>query len=909
MLAAVASLKVAAIVEWREEQVRNARYAAAYPTIGTVARGAADGSMKAHAIEILRGTATRFEYAVFGIAGVDGSPLAVWSRRPDGDKVVDSALVRQALERSSGVATRLLIGQGDAPYLDVAVAVEPGDPALGALFLRADAREVIASVVETWTEPSESAGADLVVPLGETIVVFRAPNQAYRANRAERVSTADQRRTEVKAILGSSGPVAGLDEEGQRAIAYSRPIPDSDWILQTHVAEAEVQRQLTQPERIVAGLVTSLVLAGAFLIILWWRQDANRFEMEERLRESETHFRTLADSGQALIWTAGIDKKCNYFNAPWLAFTGRTLEQELGDGWAEGVHPDDLERCFAIYVSAFDRRERFSMDYRLRTGDGEYRWIQDDGTPRFDSHGQFVGYIGHCLDISERKRHEAERDRLMTAIEQASEVIVLTDREGTIHYANPAFTAVTGYAVAEAVGRTPRILKSGEQDDAFYRQMWTSITDGKTWKGNLVNRRKDGTLYTEEATITPVRDSSGQITNFVAVKRDISEQMRMEAQLREAQKMESVGRLAGGVAHDFNNLLAVILSDASFVLDQMPEDSPLRGEVIEIQKAGERGAALTRQLLAFSRKQVLEPQILDLSQVTAGMEKMLRRLIGEDVDFALVLSPAIGLVKADPGQVEQVIMNLVVNAKDAMPDGGKLTVETSNVELREGDAALHPGANQGPYVRLAISDTGHGMDAATKERLFEPFFTTKGKGKGTGLGLSTVYGIIKQSGGHIMVSSEPNQGTTIEVYVPRHVGEPEPAETSRVTELPTTATETILLVEDEESVRRVTARMLRGAGYEVIVAANAREATLACENHASKIHLLVTDVVMPQVNGPQLAQQLVLQRPDLRVLFISGYPDGALGHHSTLGEGIAIIGKPFSAPDLIRKVRKTLDHN
>ena len=538
----------------------------------------------------------------------------------------------------------------------------------------------------------------------------------------------------MKAILGSTGPVSGLDDEGQRAIAYSRPIPDSNWTLQTHVAEAEVQKQLTQPERIVAGLVTSLVLAGAFLIILWWRQDANRSEMEERLRESETHFRTLADSGQALIWTAGIDKKCNYFNAPWLAFTGRALEQELGDGWAEGVHPDDLERCFAIYVTAFDRRERFSMDYRLRTRDGEYRWIQDAGTPRYDSHGQFVGYIGHCLDISERKRHEAERDRLMTAIEQANEVIVLTDREGTIHYANPAFTAVTGYSVAEAVGRTPRILKSGEQDDQFYRQMWTSITDGKTWKGSLVNRRKDGTLYTEEATITPVRDSGGQITNFVAVKRDISEQLRMEAKLRESQKMESVGRLAGGVAHDFNNLLAVILSDATFVLDQMPEESPLREEVLEIRKAGERGAALTRQLLAFSRKQVLEPQILDLAQVAAGMEKMLRRLIGEDIDFALVLSPAVGLVKADPGQVEQVIMNLVVNAKDAMPDGGKLTVEISNAEIGEADAVLHPGASH-RIVRTAGDQRhrpwhGRGDQGAALRAVLHH----EGAGKGDGSG-------------------------------------------------------------------------------------------------------------------------------------------------------------------------------
>ena len=387
---------------------------------------------------------------------------------------------------------------------------------------------------------------------------------------------------------------------------------------------------------------------------------------------------------------------------------------------------------------------------------------------------------------------------------------------------------------------------------------------------------------------------------------DITQQKRLEEQLQASQKMEAVGQLAGGVAHDFNNLLSVVVNYANFVLDGLHESDPLRKDVLEIRKAGDRAVSLTRQLLAFSRKQVLEPQVLDLNKTVAEMEPMLKRLIGEDVELVRTLATGLGKVKADPGQVEQVIMNLVVNARDAMPTGGRLTMETANVELDAGYARENPVITPGAYVLLAISDTGCGMDEEVRKRLFEPFFTTKELGKGTGLGLSTVYGIVKQSGGYIWVSSEPDQGSTFKVYLPRLMDETAPATVPKEEEEVLAGTETILVVEDEDAVREVAARMLRSAGYRVLTASNGSEALSSCEGHPEKIHLLLTDVVMPGMSGRQLAKRMREVRPELQILYMSGYLPSAIGHHGVLEPGEVFLHKPFNGKELRRKVRRAL---
>ncbi|MCM2270812.1 MAG: response regulator, partial [Thermoanaerobaculia bacterium] len=385
-----------------------------------------------------------------------------------------------------------------------------------------------------------------------------------------------------------------------------------------------------------------------------------------------------------------------------------------------------------------------------------------------------------------------------------------------------------------------------------------------------------------------------------------SERARLEAQFRQAQKMEAVGRLAGGVAHDFNNLLSVILGYAEVAMARDGLDDATRADVAEIRRAGESAAALTRQLLAFSRQQVLSPVVLDLNAVVAPLEPMLARLLGEDVVVRLRLAPALGRVEADAHQIEQVVMNLAVNSRDAMPDGGHLTIETADVELDAAYAEQHVGVEPGHYVMLAISDDGHGMDAATRERLFEPFFTTKEAGKGTGLGLATVYGIVKQSGGHIWIYSESGQGTTFRIYLPRTDGAA-PAVVARPPAAPRGGDETVLVVEDQEALRQLLGRLLSAAGYRVLTASNGAEALALSAAHAGAVDLVLTDVVMPEMGGLELMARLRERHPELRVLFMSGYTEETVARHGVLDPARNFLGKPFTAAELARRVRTLLD--
>jgi signal transduction histidine kinase/ActR/RegA family two-component response regulator len=400
---------------------------------------------------------------------------------------------------------------------------------------------------------------------------------------------------------------------------------------------------------------------------------------------------------------------------------------------------------------------------------------------------------------------------------------------------------------------------------------------------------------------------SSQIGQFIERKRAEEALRNSEEQLRQAQKLEAIGMLAGGIAHDFNNLLTVIGGYSDLTLVQLREEDPLRSNINEVKKAAERAAGLTRQLLAFSRKQVLQPKVLDLNAVVSELEKLLRRLIGEDIGFRTVLESTLGSVKADPGQIEQIIMNLAVNARDAMPRGGKLTIETKNVDLDEYYAKKHIAVIPGPYVMLAVSDTGTGMDQQTQARIFDPFFTTKETGKGTGLGLSTVYGIVKQSGGNIWVYSEVGRGTTFKVYLPRVDEGAEEYKRSAETQVDFRGPETVLVAEDEEMVRKLACKVLEMSGYRVLEAANGGAALLICERHNEPIHLLITDVIMPEMSGRELADRLAQLRPEMKVLYMSGYTDNAIVHHGVLNEGASFIQKPFATHALARKVREVLD--
>ncbi len=530
----------------------------------------------------------------------------------------------------------------------------------------------------------------------------------------------------------------------------------------------------------------------------------------------------------------------------------------------------------------------------------------------FEHNGDRV-FLAIILDLTQRRRAEAERSRLLQVIDRARDSIVVTDPDGTIQYVNPAFEAVTGYRRAEVLGRNPNILKSGHHDQAFYRELWETITGGRTWAGRIVNRRRDGTLYTEETTISPVMDEGGNIINFLAVKRDITQQLqaaeervRLEEQLHRAQRLESVGRLAGGIAHDFNNMLGVILGYGESILEQLREGDPLREDIREIVEAARRSSALTRQLLAFSRRQTLQPQVINLNTVIRNMERLLGRLLGEDIHLQLLLSEDLHPVLADPAQMEQVIMNLAVNARDAMPDGGTLILETSNRPLDEEYARTHVDTEPGEYVMLAVTDTGVGMEKEVLERIFDPFFTTKEEGLGTGLGLSVVYGMVKQSGGHIWVYSEPGQGTTFKIYLPKTDRDACPAEKKLERAAPVTGKGQVLVVEDEEGLRRLLQSFLTRLGYTVTVAANGGEALLLVEEKGLRPDLIVTDVVMPKMSGRELVRRLQRDHPEIRALYMSGYTESAIGRNGLLEPGIHFIQKPFSIRDLAEAVRRAL---
>jgi len=521
--------------------------------------------------------------------------------------------------------------------------------------------------------------------------------------------------------------------------------------------------------------------------------------------------------------------------------------------------------------------------------------------------GKQYGRIWVFRDITQLKQTEAQLRKLSQAVEQSPAMVVITDVQGGIEYVNPKFSQVTGYTFAEVAGQNPRVLKSGNLEPGFYQELWATITSGRTWQGEFHNRKKNGNLFWERATISPITNSRGGITHFLAIKEDITEHKHLEAQFRQAQKMEAVGRLAAGVAHDFNNLLTVILGYSDLVLGDLAPGDRLRDSLEEVKKAGERAAGLTRQLLAFSRQQLLEPRELELNTVVTDCARMLQRLVGEDITLKVELDADLPHIRVDPGQLEQAIINLVVNARDAIPQFGKITITTTQAALTEADCRLQAGARPGPHVMLTVADTGSGMDEATLGRIYEPFFTTKDPGKGTGLGLAMVFGFIQQSGGHITAASAPGQGTTFKIHLPALArGSPVAAGGTPAEPLPG-GTETILLVEDEAAVRQLSRHLLEARGYTILEAARGDVALRLAETHAGGIDLLITDVVMPGMGGGQLAEAMRTRRPDIKILLVSGYSGDALHRHGGVNPGISLLPKPFTVSALALKVREVLD--
>jgi PAS domain S-box-containing protein len=631
-----------------------------------------------------------------------------------------------------------------------------------------------------------------------------------------------------------------------------------------------------------------------------------RVQAEEALRASEALYRNLVETTPDAIVVTDPEARIVRVNRQAVRTFGYdSPEQLIGSNGLQFVVSEEQPLARASLDQALARGRVENVEITLLRRDGSRFPAEASGVAIADQAGQPQALLVVVRDVSERRRVDQRVRELAAAVEKCHDAILIRDMDDRIAFWNEGAERLYGWTAAQAVGQFAHALLF-EKPSSPLREALRAVVEQGEWAGELEQVDSRGRPVVVACRWTLIRDRAGQPRGKLVLNTDITEKKKLEMQLLHAQRMESVGRLAGGVAHDFNNLLTIITGYSEMLLLRREHDDPAAEALREILRAGERAAALTRQLLAFSRRQILQPQVLDLNLLVRESEKMLRRLIGEDIDLASALAADLGPVRADPGQFEQILLNLVVNARDAMPTGGQLTLETQNVDLDGSYAERHPGVSPGPYVLLAVTDTGCGMNEAVRARVFEPFFTTKAE-VGTGLGLATVFGIVQQSGGHIEVYSEPGRGSTFKVYLPRLPATAAAAAPTGAAAPVPAGTETVLVAEDEERVRALARVALQSYGFTVLEARDSREAVALAQHHNGPIHLLMTDVVMPKVSGRQLAEQLAALRPGLKVLFMSGYTDDAVFRHGVLEAGTAFLQKPFTPTALARKVREVLD--
>jgi len=618
----------------------------------------------------------------------------------------------------------------------------------------------------------------------------------------------------------------------------------------------------------------------------------------------------ITDGTTDAVFVKDLQGRYLMMNAAGASFLGQSVENILGKDDAELFTPE-IGRAIMQRDQMVVQSGKTQTYEEAATAAGVTRTYLATKGPFRDSAGQVIGLLGICRDISERKLAEEimrqSQQKLRIHFEHTPLAVVEWDLQFRVAAWNPSAERIFGYSRQEAIGQHASFIVPVHFRE-HVEEIWIELLKQKGGvRSNNDNITKDGHIISCEWYNTPLVDESGRVLGVASLAQDVTERVALEERLRQSQKMEAVGRLAGGVAHDFNNLLTVILGYSQILADGVPPGSRLADSTAQIKSAADRASGITRQLLAFSRKQVLSPRMVNLNEIVLNLDSLLRRLIGEDIEVMTVPADDLGSVKADPGQIEQVIMNLALNARDAMPHGGKLTLETSNAQLDNSYARDHQPVEPGRYVMLAVSDTGHGMTPETQARIFEPFYTTKEVGKGTGLGLSMVYGIIKQSGGYIWVYSEPDRGTTLKIYLPRI---DQPSETPETPERPKSVkrgTETILLVEDDSQLRQLSSSVLAHCGYKVLVASSPEEGIETFKANYRDIRLLITDVVMPRMNGRQLAERITQISDEVRVLYISGYTNNAIVHYGVLDSGLWFLPKPYTLSGLVAKVREVLD--
>ena len=635
--------------------------------------------------------------------------------------------------------------------------------------------------------------------------------------------------------------------------------------------------------------------------------DTERVQAKRALEESEARFRSLFEHAAVGIARLGRDGRFGNANAAAERILGYSREELAGLPFTDVTYADETAEAVATFDGLLrGDADSHHLEIRFVRNGGDVGWGSLILSAVRDPDGSLEFIVCMLEDVTEKRLAEGRYRLLTTAVEQTGEIIIITDTEFVAQYANPAFEEITGYDRSEMTGRDVALLWVDADTHPLEGEIGRHIAEGRVWSGRIANRKSDGEAFFSDATISPVRDDSGEITSVVLVFNDITVQTDLEQRLQQANKMEAVGRLAGGIAHDFNNLLTIITAHAELLAAQTEHDDVARARTEEIVAASGKGADLVHRLLTFGRKAVIAPHVVNVNAIIIEVERFLKRIIGEDIDFSMSLAPELRNVRADSGQIEQVLLNLASNSRDAMPSGGHIVIGTEDVELAAGDGESSDlELREGGYSVISVSDDGVGMDEETRSRIFEPFFSTK-RDQGTGLGLASAYGVVAQHGGAIQCESEPGSGTTFRIYLPA-VDEEVAVEARDDDERVLTGDETILVVEDEASILAVSKELLEDSGYTVITAPDVAQALNASTAHDGRIDLLFTDLVLPDGNGRELSEELCGERPDMRVLFTSGYSDSIVARHGVLERGLAFLQKPYHLDDLLVKIRDVLD--
>lgn len=678
----------------------------------------------------------------------------------------------------------------------------------------------------------------------------------------------------------------------------------SFFLPSSHFQEIEPENVLPQVIRGLVGLVFLFDLYTIYQHLLIHR-------IRQQMVEREELFHLISENAADMIAVVDMEGQRLFNSLSYQKVLGYSPEELQASSGFEQIHPDDRERVRKAAEDARHSGIGKILEYRIRHKDGGWLVLESTSSVIRNAKGEPEKLVIVNRNITERKKAEQALRRseadFRSVVEDAPYGIYRASLNGRFLQVNPALRKMLGYELEQDLLKQDLATDIFQHEAEYHRLIELLASTEELRDVEMEWKKQDGTPITVRCSGRRIQGQDSDSTYFEVFAEDVTEKRVLEKQLRMAQKMEAIGRLSGGIAHDFNNLLGVIIGYSRLLRKALSQDNALGEHALEIEKAGQRAASLTKQLLAFSRQQVLTPAVLSLNTLASDMEKMLPRLLGEDIRVSLTLDPNLGNVKADQSQIEQVLMNLAVNARDAMPSGGELTIQTTNVELDVAYTRNHPGSRVGKYVMLAVTDTGIGMDAATLTHIFEPFFTTKELGKGTGLGLATVYGVVKQSNGYIWVDSAPGKGTSFQIYLPQYEGcgalqEPKAAPAEKLR-----GSECILLVEDAEPLKKLAQSFLESGGFRVLSAGSGEEALEVAMHFSGRFDLLLTDVVMPGLNGRALAEQLLSRQPGMKVLYMSGYTDSFIAGHGVLNPETHLLHKPFTEEVLISKVREVLD--